>query len=75
MSEEFEINNYTELSELIHDNQGNLGDITDAVYDFYETKLKDLQHYKDTTIGMFATDRPDLVNDPLQVLFELKQQS
>ena len=34
--------------------------------------MRDLQHYKDTTIGMFATDRPDLVSDPKNTLFELK---
>jgi len=27
-------NMYQELSEIVHDNQGNLGDVTDAVYEW-----------------------------------------
>ena len=34
--------------------------------------IKDLQHHKDTTIGLWATDRPDLIEDPKSVLFEIK---
>ena len=34
----------------------------------------DLKHYYDTTVGMFATDRPDLVDDSMhRVLFELEE--
>jgi len=36
-------------------------------------ELKHLQHYKDSTIGLWATDRPDKVNDPDGVLFRLKE--
>lgn len=35
-------------------------------------ELKRLQLYHDTTIGLWATDRPDKVNDPDGVLFQLK---
>jgi len=35
-------------------------------------ELKRLQHYHDTTICFWATDRPDKVNDPDGVLFQLK---
>jgi len=30
-----------------------------------------LQHYHDSTVGLWATDRPDLVQDPEKVLFQL----
>jgi hypothetical protein len=33
---------------------------------------KDLQHHKDTTVGLWATDRPDLIDDPKKLLFEIK---
>ena len=42
------------------------------VFDYFENELKELRQYKDSTVGMFATDRPDLVDDSLhRVLFEL----
>ncbi|KKM21203.1 hypothetical protein LCGC14_1637770, partial [marine sediment metagenome] len=28
-----------------------------------EAKIKELEHYRDTTLGLYATDRPDLVKD------------
>ena len=34
------------------------------------TPIKELQHHYDTTIGLWCTDKPDLVNNDL--LFELK---
>lgn len=37
-----------------------------------EAKIKELQHYKDTTIGLYATDRPDLIKDEKGLLFQLK---
>ena len=50
-------------------------DITDAleylvqiISDNGEEK-KTLQHDKDSTSGLWATDRPDLINDPEGVLF------
>lgn len=37
-------------------------------------KLEELVHYYDTTVGMFATDRPDLVDDSMhRVLIELEE--
>lgn len=32
---------------------------------------KDLQSHRDTTIGLWATDRPDLIEDPKKVMFEI----
>lgn len=34
--------------------------------------MKDLQHYRDSTVGLSATDRSDLIIDNEHVLFELK---
>lgn len=34
--------------------------------------IKELQHYKDTTVGLWATDRPDMVQDPKKIMFQLK---
>jgi hypothetical protein len=37
--------------------------------------LKTLTHYKDTTLGLWATDRPDKVSDPDGILFQLKDET
>jgi len=34
--------------------------------------IQELEHYKATTLGLYATDRPDLVEDKQNVLFEIK---
>ena len=36
-----------------------------------EEHIKKLEHHRDTTIGLFATDRPDLISDPKKVLFKI----
>ena len=33
---------------------------------------KQLQYFKDTSVGLWATDRPDLIKDEKKILFELK---
>lgn len=33
--------------------------------------ISELEHYRDTTIGLYATDSPELIDDPQEVLFEL----
>ena len=33
--------------------------------------LKELEHYRDTTLGLYATDRPDLIKDEQNIMFEL----
>lgn len=39
----------------------------------YDEKVKrHLKHFKDTSIGLYCTDRPEKVNDPEKMLFELK---
>lgn len=37
-----------------------------------QQEIKKLIHHKDTTIGLWATDRPDLLVDNKKVLFEIK---
>lgn len=33
---------------------------------------KQLQHFKDTSVGLWATDRPNLIKCDKEILFELK---
>lgn len=33
--------------------------------------VKKLQHHKDTTLGLWATDKPELINDPKKLLFKI----
>ena len=35
-------------------------------------RVKKLEHHKVTTVGLWATDRPDLIDDPKELLFEIK---
>ena len=35
-------------------------------------RVKNLEHHKATTIGLWATYRPDLIDDPKKLLFEIK---
>ncbi len=35
-------------------------------------RVKNLEHHKETTVGLWATDRPDLIDDPEKLLFEIK---
>jgi len=37
-----------------------------------EEHIKKLEHHKDTTVGLWATDNPKLINDPKNMLFEIK---
>ena len=39
--------------------------------DIYDGIIKDLEHHKDITVGLWATDHPDLVNDPSGILFRI----
>ena len=34
---------------------------------------KELQHYRDRTVGLWATDRPDLIEDPKGIMFRLEK--
>lgn len=45
-------------------------DIVDILNE--DQNLKDLEHHKSTTTGLWATDRPDLIKDPDKVLFQIK---
>jgi len=46
--------------------------IKESVADDIIELFKELEHYKDTTVGLWATDRPDFVYDPKNILFRLK---
>jgi len=35
-------------------------------------RVKNLEDHKATTVGLWATDRPDLIDDPKKLLFEIK---
>lgn len=39
-----------------------------------EEFAKDLKHHKNTTVGLWATDRPDLISDSQKVMFQIKEQ-
>jgi hypothetical protein len=34
--------------------------------------IKELQHYKDSSIGLWCTDRPTEIKDPKNLMFRLK---
>jgi hypothetical protein len=36
-----------------------------------EEYIKKLEHHRDTTVGLWATDRPDLVKDTKKIMFEI----
>jgi len=36
-----------------------------------EHAVKSLLHHETTTVGLWATDRPDLIDDPKNVLFQI----
>jgi hypothetical protein len=40
-------------------------------YKKYKKQIKELQHFKDTVIGLWATDRPDLIDDPEKIMFQI----
>jgi len=47
-------------------------EILNKVYGDFKQEILKYRHYYNTTVGMFATDRPDLVDDSMyRVLFEL----
>lgn len=33
--------------------------------------INKLEHHKDTTVGLWATDRPDLIKDEKEVMFQI----
>jgi hypothetical protein len=37
-------------------------------------KLKHFIHYRDTTVGLWATDKPEKVQDPEKVMFRLEDE-
>jgi len=45
--------------------------IKESVADDIIELFKELQHYKDTIEGSWATDRPDLIHDPKGILFRI----
>ena len=58
---------------IINDGSGSDWTLAQLLKRFAEiNKLDELEHYKDTTVGLYATDRPDLVVDEKNVMFQLK---
>jgi len=50
-------------------------DAWDKIWTFVpysSNRFKDLEHHEATTVGLWATDRPDLVKDTHNVLFQIK---
>jgi len=41
--------------------------VADDICDLFQ----ELEYYRDTTTGLWATDRPDLVHDPKGILFRI----
>ena len=39
---------------------------------FEVDKIYKLEHHETITLGLWATDRPDLINDPKSLMFEIK---
>ena len=37
----------------------------------FDKEFLELRHYKDLTEGLYATDRPDLLEDPNNLLFKI----
>jgi hypothetical protein len=37
-----------------------------------DAEIKSLRHYRDTTAGLWATDKPEKVKDPEKMLFRLE---
>ena len=35
-------------------------------------KIENLEYYKTTSLGLWCTDRPDLISDPKKIMFQLK---
>lgn len=58
---------------------GNEGMSTDSQGEFVHVdeyfklvnRLKNLEHHESTTVGLWATDRPDLVKDPNKIMFQI----
>lgn len=45
----------------------------ERVLDEYAQQVsRKLEHHKDATVGLWATDRPDLIKDPQGVLFRIE---
>lgn len=37
-------------------------------------RVKKLEHHRDTTVGLWATDKPELIDDPKGLLFVINEQ-
>ena len=56
-----------ELYNIIH----NGASVSDVMYKLDEWK-KDLQHFRDSSVGLWCTDRKDLIKDEQNIMFNLK---
>ena len=48
------------------------GGIDEYIWEPTYPSFKDLCHHYDSTVGLWATDRPELIDDKHQVLFQIK---
>jgi len=61
-------NNWEERSTGMFDRNS----LADLMERYAQQNNKDLKHYQDTTVGLWATDRPDLIIDDKKIMFKLK---
>lgn len=45
----------------------------DEIIEMMDEYCKHLTHYRDTTVGLWATDKPEKVQDPEKVMFKLEE--
>ena len=50
-------------------------DYSDEIDELVVEKTEELQHYKDTTSGLWATDRPDLIIDKMGLMFQIGEKN
>ena len=66
-----------ELKKIVNKIFDNFGILTrqqvhDIINEYVQQASKKLEHHKNTTVGLWATDRPELVKDPQGVLFRIE---
>ncbi len=60
------------LNDCMPDNISSKADHEQYLKDIGHDKyIRRLEHHKDTTVGLWATDRPDLIEDKFKIMFQL----
>ena len=57
----------------INDLQAQINELKAEIKNINEL-IKSLRHYRDTTVGLWATDKPEKVQDPEVVMFKLEDE-